>query len=396
MNPNNPNANARHVRLVAVVAVAAFLLWLIVLNFRDPRTRLIDFSHFYCAGQILRAGQGHQLYDLRTQAAFLGALGPVTVFYNHPPFEALIYIPLTYASFHTAYVIWTLLGVALLLAAALVIDRTSQISAALSQLTRIPLDVGLVFIVFLTFSPTTTCLLLGQDSTLMLLVYAATFLLLKSGRDFQAGCTLAIGLFKFNLVLPLALILLLCKKWRVLKGFALVGAGLVIVSIAISGVRALVSYPKFLLFDSFYKQIGGFAPEYMPNLRGMLYLATGGRMPSRWFGALVTAASLLVIWVAARFWRDDRLEASFAGAVLATLLTSYHLYNYDLTLALLPISLIVTSCGDAVTRSKMLPACLVVLFTPPLHRLLLLYEVYALMGIAVAGLFISTRQMASS
>lgn len=392
MNRENPD-QARRVRLLAVIVVTAFITWLIFLSFPDPKNSLIDFSEFYCAGQILRQGQAHLLYDLKIQAACLDGLGQVTVFYNHPPFEALIYLPLTYLSFHTAYVIWTSIGVLLLLGAAFRIDQSTQLSQVLAEITHIPVDMGLLFIIFLTFSPATTCLLLGQDSVLMLLVYVSTLLMFQRGHEFSAGCVLACGLFKFTLILPLALILLLRGKWRVLKGFTVVGSALVLVSIAIAGAGALTAYPRFVLFDSLYQQIGGFAPDFMPNLRGILYLLTDGLLPRSWFGALIAAASLFVLWITARFWRDDRLEISFAAAILATLLASYHLYNYDLTLTLLPISILVAQAGTGLCRSRVLMLSLTVLLIPPLHRWLLLHEVYPLMALAVLGLLFSAKQM---
>src|SRR2546423_6016782 len=61
-----------------------------------------DFSIFYTAGLMLRRGQGQALYsdDLQrqTQKGFipevLARRGPLP--YNHPPFEALLYVPLTH------------------------------------------------------------------------------------------------------------------------------------------------------------------------------------------------------------------------------------------------------------------------------------------------------------
>ena len=131
----------------------------------------------------------------------------------------------------------------------------------------------------------------------------------------------------------------------------------------------------------------------MPNLRGILYLVTSGHLPRSWFGALLSAASLLVLWITARSWQDDRLEISFSAAILATLLASYHLYNYDLTLALLPISILVAQAGTALRRSRLLALSLAVLLIPPLHRWLLLHEIYPLMGLAILGLLFSAMRM---
>jgi hypothetical protein len=98
----------------------------------------------------------------------------------------------------------------------------------------------------------------------------------------------------------------------------------------------------------------------------------------------------LVLWLVAKNWRDEQLGLSFAAALFATLLVSYHLYNYDLTLLLLPIAIL---CGELARRERPLSsqpylgAALVILFIPPLHRLFLLHSLYALMAIPIVGLF---------
>src|SRR5258708_34276576 len=81
------------------------MLWLNLLFFLGMREGIKrgypDFTIFYTAGTILRQGLGHQLYDRKVQyevqESFTGHIafrkGPLP--YNHPPFEALIFVPLT-------------------------------------------------------------------------------------------------------------------------------------------------------------------------------------------------------------------------------------------------------------------------------------------------------------
>ena len=108
------------------------------------------------------------------------------------------------------------------------------------------------------------------------------------------------------------------------------------------------------------------------------------------FGTLVALTSALVLWLVARNWRDEQLGLSFAVALFATLLVSYHLYNYDLTLLLLPIAVLGGELARRERRLSSQPAlatALVILFVPPLHRFLLLHSLYALMAIPIVGLF---------
>src|SRR5262249_44732966 len=87
-------------------------------------------------------------------------------------------------------------------------------------------------------------------------------------------------------------------------------------------------------------------------------------------------------------------EFSFSASILATVLTSYHAYNYDLTLLLLPVSII---CGKLATQrrllsSKVFIASLVVLFLPPVHFFLVTHGIYALMCIPILMLFVIVVQ----
>jgi hypothetical protein len=68
------------------------------------------------------------------------------------------------------------------------------------------------------------------------------------------------GLFKFQLLIPFAAILLMRRNWYVLNGFSITGSLLVLVSIVISGLRVLVEYPKLLLATQTYQLIGGLDP----------------------------------------------------------------------------------------------------------------------------------------
>jgi hypothetical protein len=191
-----------------------------------------DFTQFYCAAQMVRRGLGSSLYNLRTQLEFQSRVVPVQVFYNHPPFEALLFVPFTYVPYRAAYMLWTITSLGLLIIAVLLIQARTGLTSSILRFTKVRADVGLVTAVFLTFAPATTCLLLGQDSMLMLVIYSLAFVLLKRGSDFLAGCVLACGLFKFQLILPFALILLLRHKWSALRGL---GSGRDVVGANFSG-----------------------------------------------------------------------------------------------------------------------------------------------------------------
>jgi hypothetical protein len=345
---------------------------------------------------MVRQGLGHSLYDLNTQLQWQSRLARVHTFYSHPPFEAIAFVPFTFSSYRTAYALWTLLGLGLLIACAWLIDSSAHVSATISQYLRFPADLGLVIVLFATFSPVTTCLLIGQDSLLLLLVFSLVYVLLRRDYEFSAGCVLACGLFKFQFVVPFALVLLFRGRWRALRGFSLVGALLFIVSLAISGLGALSAYPRLLFQEKIFQVLGDLA--YVPNIRGLLGLVSGSQTSSGYL-ILIAICSLLVLWMAARNWRQQQLPLSFSGALLAALLASYHLYTYDLSLLLLPIALLLTEVRSAAPSrfsrhyALLFFSCLALLFIPPLHLWLIVHRLYVLMAIPIAGLFATSIQL---
>jgi hypothetical protein len=381
----------RYAAVSLLVALGAAYALLSFPASREDKSRLLDFSEFYAAGEIVRQGLGKNLYDLRLQAEFQLQVAPVHAFYLRPPFEALLFLPLTYLSYRTAYAAWVVLSLVMLAGAARLMQKNTNVLGALAQYTRgIPVDFGLLFILFLSFAPIMNCFMIGQDSVLLLLIYTLVFLALKRGRELEAGGILACGLFKFHLVLPFAIIFALRRRGSFLSGFALIGVGLAAISMFICGPGVVAAYPKMFL-NSDYRRLMNFQPEYAANIRGLVYLLGGGKIPSAAYGAIVGVLSALLLWLTAKIWKDSELELSFSAAVIAALLTGLHSFVYDLSLLLLPVSIM---CGELAKRSGLLRnstlnAVLIVLFVPPIHHLLISYHVYALMCLPLAALFTS-------
>ena len=159
----------------------------------------------------------------------------------------------------------------------------------LSPLGACEIDFGLLLVIFLTFAPTMDCLLIGQDSVLVLLVYTLVFVALKRNREFAAGCFLACGLFKFHLVLPFAIIFLLRRRWSFVLGFASIATLLFLLSLVVSGPGVVLSYPAMFL-NPRHRLLLGFQPQYAANIRGFVFLLTNGRLPDAVAGALAFAA----------------------------------------------------------------------------------------------------------
>ena len=393
----NPERVIRCAVVLLIVSLGIAYAWFSFPANREDTSRLLDFSEFYAAGQMVRHGLGNSLYDLRVQAEFQLKVAPVHAFYLRPPFEALLFVPFTYLSYRAAYAAWLMFSLAILAGAARLIQGNTDVLDAMFQYTRgIPVDFGLLLLVFLTFSPTMDCLLIGQDSVLMLLIYTLVFLTLKRGWELEAGGLLALGLFKFHLVLPFAIIFALRRRGSFVLGFAGIALLLIAISVLVSGPGVLASYPAMFL-NSKYRMLMGFQPEYAANIRGLLYLITPSKIPGVISGAVVAALSAFLLWVTARIWRDSEFELFFSAAVIAALLTGYHSFVYDLSLLLLPVAIV---CSELAKRKILLSnltlnGALIVLFVQPIHYVLMTHQIYALMCVPVVVIFVTVVKIAA-
>ncbi len=374
----------RVVRMGIIIALFGMVIGYVIFAFPsrnvDPASSL-DFSGFYCAGLMLRQGLGQHLYDGAAQARCLSSESPPgIVYYLRPPFESLLFIPLSYLQYRWAYLVWTLANVLMLIISAHFIDRLTAASSTIAHYLKIRGDHGLLLGLFVTCAPFTTSLLLGQDAGLTLLIYTLVFVLLIRKLEIRAGLVLGCALFKFQLVVPIALFLLLRRKWSALAGLSISGAIMALISVALCGRPVLGEYPRFLLIAGPYHNLLGLDPLYMPNIRGLLTLMLGHVSSPTGITVVTLAISLLLLCWAARFWNDNQPERSLGVALLASLLSTYHLHNYDFTLLLLAVPMVWSERLSRTAKWAVLS-----LFIPPLHLFLISHGVYALMLFPVAA-----------
>ena|SRR5271170_5819733 len=341
-----------------------------------------DFTIFYTAGKTLREGLGHRLYDgalqYEVQQTFAAGVrirkGPLP--YNHPPFEALIFEPLASLDYPTAYLVWSVINLVILGFLPFLLRRYIPVLA------RYPLFVWLL--VLLGFFPVLVALLQGQDVILLLLLNALAFAALKRNADTLAGCWLGLSVFKFQLILPLVLLLLCWKRTKVLQSFVVIAAGLAAISVAITGWAGALRYPEFVLHFEKFMERGGIAVD-MPNLRGLLE----GWSFSGFRGAHVITIALsigLLVWVSVKgrsrtpssrrldMQFDPEFDLQFSVAMVAAVLASYHAFPYDLSLLVIPVLLVVNYAIETASLQRyrnwalMLPVGL--LFLTPVYMLL--------------------------
>jgi hypothetical protein len=360
------------VLIVGMLCIHGVLFWKARLLVRQGYP---DFTIFYTAGKMLRQGLSHGLYNgalqYDVQQTFASGVrirkGPLP--YNHPAFEALIFEPLAALDYPTAYAVWSVFNLAILGFLPFLLRPHIPVLAQCSPLLWLP--------VWLGFFPVLVALLQGQDVILLLLLNALAFVALKRNAETLAGCWLGLGVFKFQLMVPLVLILMCWKRGKVVLSFAVTAAGLAAISVAITGWAGALRYPGYVLhFEEFMEQ-GGIAAD-MPNLRGLIegWSVTRG-LPGVHVITIALSVGLLV-WVVAKGWHrvdsSQQFDLKFSLAMVAAVLVSYHAFPYDLSLLVIPLLLVVSYAmeTDRLHRCRnvafLLPT--VLLFLTPLYMLL--------------------------
>src|ERR1700746_2883613 len=93
---------------LALLGAAILLVSAVVWSAQSPRLEKTDFSLTYVGATIVHAGLGQRLYDVELQKHTRDSLfqHPNPLFFEHPPFEALLLSPLAALPFRTAYLVW--------------------------------------------------------------------------------------------------------------------------------------------------------------------------------------------------------------------------------------------------------------------------------------------------
>jgi hypothetical protein len=365
--------------------VCGFMMLMLVMNgavlasfWKEIMAGKNDFPVFYANAEMVREGQTSRLYDFDAENSFVLRVSSVTRPPNiHFPYENLIFLPFAYFRFGVAFVLWTLFSVGMLVGAALLM-REFQPGGSSFPLTLLTI---------LAFFPVWDCLLQGQDSILLVFLFALSFWLWRRGQEDVAGFILALGLFRPQLVLPFVLVAFLGGKWKFVRGFVPGAALVVALSTWVVGIYGMGDYVRVLISlgtqgsASTLEKQWRVWPGLMPTLRGLLWI-----LPS-WVPGNIRNILLLsgtfgaLLWAATRM-RSARNGAAFnlaLGIALATvLLVSFHSYLHDFSLMIIPLLIAgdaLASLGSVTGRNAYIIVTIAFLFFfTPLYIVLLSRE----------------------
>ena len=378
---------------IALGLTAALLFFIVLLNVALGTPRSFDFTAFYAGGKIILQGNASKLYDLGEQTRIERQVfeGGSLLVNPHPPFEALWFAPLASLPYLEAYMLWGAFNVLFWL----------LFQRFLRPYAPIPAQPFRYLMLCSLFFPLWVALMRGQTSVLLLLLFSLTYVFLERRRDFTAGVFLGLGLFKFAIVVPFAVICLLRSRWRLMAGLTAAASLLAVLSLIAVGPSGIRSYLDLLVATTrdpdnpVYRD--SFRAWGMPTLGGLFAAMLAGRLSAASIGVLAAAVSACLIFFVAWRWRqEDQCPGEkshglmFAAALVIAQVAAPHLYTHDLTLMLLAILLVIGSpqWTEAAALRKVLLATIVILYAPPAYLLLMHWQaVYLLAPVLVAFAF---------
>jgi len=382
--------------ILPIVFCMQFLAWLTFL----PKALRghADFRQLYVAGYMVRTGHRTQLYDYAAQAYFQNTLvsnDERALPFIRPAYQALMFVPFSLLPYRTAYLGFLLLNLLLLALAFLMLQPR------LRGLSRVwP---GLPPALFLGFYPVALALMQGQDSILLLALLAAALVSLERNRDLTAGALAGVGLFKFQIVVPIVLLFLLWRRWRFVKGFMFSAILVGLLSFITSGWAETVVFVHSLL------SVGAGLPavpgginfplriNIMANLRGLIYGLASLRAPQRWLQVTtLLLSSLVVISVRAR-GRQQRGGDALVLAITAGVVVSYYLFIHDLSILLIPIVLtldrFISRNGTGEPFGRAAAAISALLFVAPMCIFVIPAHFYLVSVLICAFLFVLMKRL---
>jgi len=382
--------------ILPIIFCMQFLAWLTFL----PKALRghADFRQLYVAGYMVRTGHRTQLYDYAAQAYFQNTLvsnDERALPFIRPAYQALMFVPFSLLPYRTAYLGFLLLNVLLLALAFLILQPR------LRGLSRVwP---GLPPALFLGFYPVALALMQGQDSILLLALLAAALVSLERNRDLTAGALAGVGLFKFQIVVPIVLLFLLWRRWRFVKGFMFSAILVGLLSFITSGWAETVVFVHSLL------SVGAGLPavpgeinfplriNIMANLRGLIYGLASLRVPQRWLQVTtLLLSSIVVISVRAR-GRQQRGGDALVLAITAGVVVSYYLFIHDLSILLIPIVLtldrFISRNGTGEPFGRAAAAISALLFVAPMCIFVIPAHFYLVSVLICAFLFVLMKRL---
>jgi|SRR3989344_1702887 len=339
------SVNKRYLSLVFIFSSFLALLEVVFFVLSLNEANGSDFISYYTGAYTIRTGEGSKLYDLQVQYdnqqeilfkeqksevedSFVGFI-KILPYVNIPPL-ALFIIPLTFIPFIAAYKLFVLAN---LLLCIIIIISVPKVFNNIRPFT---------FWVFLPllFYPSFGALFVGQITPLLLLLLITIYYFLKTKKYFLVGVLSGLLFLKMQYVVIIPYLLILVpKKLEYIKGLLISALILLGLSFMIAGPTFITDYLSFVF--SVQKPEYGVGLGKMFTLHASLIKLFGDR--GLFEKDLLVVNSILYFISIYIFSHLKKIPLAFkyAVAIIWMLVFSIHSINYDYSLILIPIFILI-------------------------------------------------------
>ncbi len=261
--------------------------------------------------------------------------GGVLLFAN-PPFVAIIFSPLSLLPLGTAFYLWTIVQLILLIWMLYSINRLFSHWNKHERL--------LLITTILAFWPLTNTFLLGQFSLLILLGLLQMYIAIRHSRLGKAGLWLVLLTIKPQTLPIPGMVVLNKRNWHGAITTAISGIAIIIFSSIFLGIGTWIQYIQVLptISNNFGKF--GFIPDIQYTLRGLLTNILGYSQASiiNIISISVFIGGIVFVWL---LWMQgvladsQRFKLYFAFTILLSAFLSLHSYPHDDLILVLPAAL---------------------------------------------------------
>lgn len=320
-----------------------------------------DFVSYVTGSLMIISGNGKEIYDEVLQNSFQNQLiFPLvtegTLLVKVPPFVSLAFLPLTFFSLESAFKIFVVINVLLLVVGIVSLGRI------FSEVKKIKFW----YLVPFGYFPVVHAIILGQLSVVLLLLFLVVFKFLLDEKWFKMGVVSGLLLFKVQFVVFLPFAWLMVKnKGKFFKGLIAAIFLLISLSFMVGGLEVFWEYPRFLF------ETENLAHGSPVNRQFNLVSVSEAIVSNFGYGYKVALGfhSLLYILAIVGFSKNRKKmsgKKGFVVAVIFSLLFGLHIYDHDWSLLLIPmfylIDLMVFLKGNL--RNEVMLVVFVLFFLP--------------------------------
>lgn len=296
-----------------------------------------DFYPLWAAGRVLL--EGGNPYDdqniIRTLISAGVDLQSYPGGFHNPPWSIWLFIPCALMPLLWAEYLWVALQALLVTVAVMTSLRILDDWQCAEQFRcrKMLLLIGL-----LSFFPLTKLFLMGQSSAIILFAVMLGYRELTKKNDFLAGALFSLALLKFQLIIPIFLVLLAyclrTKRVSVIKGLA--------VALSVQCLATVIARPA--AFNEYYYYIFSLFSD-----RSTASQTTLGHLAASITGkpelvALVSITSCITFLFIGTNIRG-RFDYWFFLSLLAGLICAPYAWSHDFVIALLPYFFLLNSCA---------------------------------------------------